>query len=109
MSDRKALIRLASALPKGSNERKAILAGLQGGKFRPDPKLYLQDDECPYCGAPRSDWKAGGDSQHECGNCLAIWGDVTKLIGIDVVRGPQVEVEELPYPPEKGSPMSRGR
>jgi hypothetical protein len=29
MSDRKTLIRLASALPKGSNERKAILAGLR--------------------------------------------------------------------------------
>ena len=28
MSDRKALIRLASTLPKGSDERKAILAGL---------------------------------------------------------------------------------
>ena len=29
MSDRKALIRLASTLPKGSEERKAILTGLQ--------------------------------------------------------------------------------
>lgn len=33
-SDRKALIRLASSLPKGSEERKTILAGLKtGGRF----------------------------------------------------------------------------
>jgi hypothetical protein len=34
MSDRKTLIRLASALPKGSEERKAILAGLKAGASR---------------------------------------------------------------------------
>jgi len=32
-SDRSALIRLASGLPKGSEERKAILAGLKGQMF----------------------------------------------------------------------------
>jgi hypothetical protein len=33
-SDRKALIRLASELPKGSDERKAILSGLNGSEVR---------------------------------------------------------------------------
>ena len=42
MSDRKALIRLASSLPKGSEERKAILTGLQKqGVNRKDQKIYV--------------------------------------------------------------------
>ena len=44
MSDRKALIRLASSLPKGSKERKAILAGLkktaQSGKTAADDNWH---------------------------------------------------------------------
>ena len=40
MSDRKALIRLASTLPKGSEERKAILTGLQKMAARVPKVLY---------------------------------------------------------------------
>jgi len=44
MSDRKALIRLASTLPKGSKERKAILAGLKARKaaIKDDMKVIVK-------------------------------------------------------------------
>ena len=45
-TDRKALIRLASSLPKGSEERKTILAGLSKatdfGPFKPSDKVEVE-------------------------------------------------------------------
>jgi len=40
-SDRKTLIRLASTMPKGSEERRAILAGLRRVAAKPDRNLKL--------------------------------------------------------------------
>lgn len=42
-SDRKALIRLASSLPKGSEERRAILAGLGSKRSSKDPARRAKD------------------------------------------------------------------
>ena len=50
-SDRSALIRLASSLPAGSDERRAILAGLT--RARPAPRGQSLSD----LGAYQSDWK----------------------------------------------------
>jgi hypothetical protein len=47
MSDRKTLIRLASTLPKGSDERRAILAGLRKAN---DQKKWIKE------------WNRSGDS-----------------------------------------------
>ena len=47
-TDRKSLIRLASELPKGSDERRAILAGLKsatGNKIASAYMLFLKDVE----------------------------------------------------------------
>jgi hypothetical protein len=106
-SDRKSLIRLASTLPKGSKERKAILAGLKkvAKKYRPDTNAYIRSAgaKCPFCGSD--------DLEHgelvRCGNCEARWADVTKITGIEVAVWPE-PVEDLEEPPAKGSPMSKG-
>ena len=53
-SDRKSLIRLASGMPKGSPERKAILAGLKvagGFRFSPRKEKWHRGDSWPEKGA----------------------------------------------------------
>ena len=113
-SDRAALIRLASSLPKGSKERKAVLAGLQKQaisssnfqwKGKPDASIYVRSGgrECPFCGSKDIERE---EEYVRCGNCEARWTEVTKLTGIDVTKQP-VPVDALFRLPTKGSPMGK--
>ena len=110
-TDRKALIRLASSLPKGSEERKVLLGGLEktAAKYRPDVKSYLRSKgkACPFCGHDDLDpYPQAGVVR--CENCQAMWADITEITGIDVAREPE-PIEDLEEPPVKGSPMSYDR
>ena len=117
--DRKALIRLASSLPKGSEERKAILTGLQkqGAEYKlthPEIRTYLNDPgRCPYCGSTSlgaDAFDAEDDSAWrvvECDNCESRWEEVYQIRAFDPKNGPRVDVEDLPEPPTPDSPMGR--
>ena len=120
MSDRKALIRLASTLPKGSKERKAILAGLKktaAPNYKIDERVYLKDPtHCPYCGSRHIEARTAevtdglppeAHQKVKCDNCGGEWVDWFKLDGVKGSKQPTVDVEDLAEAPTKDSPMGR--
>ena len=102
-SDRKNLIRLASELPKGSEERKAILAGLRLASVLPqgDPNLGYISRSDGYYGTSLTatlvggkvrlvvkDWaqKGGMDSMYGAGPSEVVFDETIKAEPREVVR-----------------------
>jgi len=110
-------------MEKGSAERKAILAGIktsgsavakQASSYKVNERDYLKHPSvCPYCGSYELEVKAfnttsrgkGANQAVECDNCEANWTALWTLTGFYPNQEPQVDVEDLGEPPEKGSAM----
>ena len=114
--NRRALIRKAASFPKGSEERREILAALKTSAApRIDKRKYLKGMgiHCPFCGweaSPMSSHPVSGDEVYQpikCKNCEAQWDDIYKMDDIEVTRGPQVAADKLKHPAEPGTPLAK--
>jgi hypothetical protein len=117
---RQHIIRAAKQLPKGSEERRRVLAMLKEGaalRVRPDLNAVKRSNgqTCPFCGQDtngkyvyETDTYGSDDfstSRMKCENCGAVWTAIRKVTDVEIDDSP--DGEPLSVPAKPGSPLAK--